>query len=54
MGVEEVFGGPLAQADFCGNCGSFVADAAADLLILRVPRRRNTQEMNAVQPRCGR
>lgn len=36
MGAEEVFGGPLAQADFCGNCGSFDADAAEGLLILCV------------------
>lgn len=31
-----MFGGPLAQADFCGNCGSFDADAAEGLLILCV------------------
>ena len=35
MGVDDEFGGPLAQADFCGSCvGSFGADATEDLLIL--------------------
>ena len=35
VGAEEVFGGPLDQADFCGSgVESFGADAAEDLLIL--------------------
>ena len=35
VGADDEFGGPLAQADFCGSCvGSFGADATEDLLIL--------------------
>ena len=35
VGADDEFGGPLAQADFCGSgVGSFGADATEDLLIL--------------------
>lgn len=35
VGAEDVFGGPLAQADFCeSGVESFGAVAAEDLLIL--------------------
>ena len=38
VGVDDEFGGPLAQADFCGSgVGSFGADATEDLLILVTP-----------------
>ena len=41
MGADDEFGGPLAQADFCGSgVGSFGADATEDLLILRGVRQK--------------